>query len=122
MARVPRMSTSSGGEGIQRKSYNVGRMLGNRGSSQPGGGVGQSMVPRSIPMPPGNSGGVASGLRDYGKSAGGSSGSGGANIGGGLYTPNVDSPSNLKSLDQMGMPGRVARPPRPPAPAKGVTV
>ena len=113
MPRVPKFSSSVSGEGVQRKSYQVGRMLGNRGSAAPGGGVGQSMVPRSLPQASAGirGGGFASGMRDYGKTSGGSSAT---------YGPEVMSPNTLGAVNKIG--GMKVPKARPPSNTKGFTL
>jgi hypothetical protein len=115
MPRVPKMSSSTGGEGVARKSYQVGRMLGNRGSAQPGGGVGQSMVPRSLPQASAGirGGGFASGVRNYPK--GGSSGQ--ANP---TYGPEVMTPNTLGAVNAIA--GMKVPKARPPSNTKGFTL
>lgn len=110
MARAPQFSKSSASQGVARKSYQVGRQLGNRGTAMPAGGAGavnQSMAPRPQPTKGGGGGigggGIASGSRNYPK----------GNPISAQYGPPVMDPNNLQAVQAIG------KQKAPKAPAKG---
>lgn len=104
MAKVSKFSTKSSGQGVSRKSYQMGRELGNRGVAASAGGVGGVTVPKSA-----NSeirgGGIASGTTSYPKAGAVSS----------EYGPDVAYPNNLAALSSIS---KMGKPPKAP---KGFT-
>jgi len=92
MARVPKKVGASSGQGVSRRSYQVGRSLGMKGGGAPGTNPSPppAMVQTSSPATGG--GGVASGKRDYGKG-------GGSNI---AYSEREMPNPNLKALKAVG--------------------
>lgn len=75
MARIPKQVPKTSGQGVSRKSYQMGRSLGMSGTGSAGGGVKAPAVTSAAPPPSPivrstagtGGGGFASGKQDYGK-------------------------------------------------------
>lgn len=92
MAKVPTKVSATAGQGTSRRSYQVARSLGMRGTGTPPGGV---RAPRALNPPPAGigGGGRASGVQMYAKNVDASP------FGG--YTANEMPNPNLKSLQSL---------------------
>jgi hypothetical protein len=104
MAKKPSAKVSmSSGQGVSRRSYQVARGLGQRGT---GGADAPHPIPGIQSTPATGGGGRASGKRDYGKSE---SGGGSFNFG---YSEREFANPDLKSLQLLGGGGKKPKAPK----------